>query len=41
MPAGIAVGAMFMAGPSTLSGIFIGSLLLNVWIGSSIADQFA
>ena len=41
MPAGIAVGAMFMAGPSTLPGIFIGSLLLNVWVGSSIADQFA
>jgi PAS domain S-box-containing protein len=41
MPAGIAVGAMFMAGPSTLPGIFIGSLLLNVWIGHSIADQFA
>ena len=41
MPAGIAVGAMFMAGPSTLPGIFIGSLLLNAWIGSSITDQFA
>ena len=41
MPAGIAVGAMFMAGPSTLPGIFIGSLLLNVWVGSSIADQFS
>src|SRR6516162_5070473 len=27
-PAGIAVGAMLMAGPSTLPGIFIGSLLL-------------
>jgi PAS domain S-box-containing protein len=41
VPAGIAVGAMFMAGPSTLLGIFIGSLLLNVWIGYSIADHFA
>jgi PAS domain S-box-containing protein len=41
VPAGIAVGAMFMAGPSTLPGIFIGSLLLNVWIGYSIADHFA
>src|SRR5215469_12038834 len=39
MPAGIAVGAMFMAGPSTLPGIFIGSLLLNFWIGYSIADH--
>jgi PAS domain S-box-containing protein len=41
VPAGIAVGAMYMAGPSTLSGIFIGSLLLNVWIGYSIADHLA
>jgi len=40
VPAGIAVGAMFMAGPSTLPGIFIGSLLLNAWIGYSIADHF-
>ena len=40
MPAGIAVGAMFMAGPSSLPGILIGSLLLNVWIGYAIADQF-
>ena len=39
VPAGIAVGAMFMAGPSTLPGIFIGSLLLNVWIGYSIAEH--
>src|SRR6516225_3511240 len=38
-PAGIAVGAMFMAGPSTLPGIFIGSLLLNGWIGYSIAEH--
>ena len=39
VPAGIAVGAMLMAGPSTLPGIFIGSLLLNVWIGYSIAEH--
>jgi PAS domain S-box-containing protein len=39
VPAGIAVGAMFMAGPSTLPGIFIGSLLLNVWIGYTITDH--
>jgi PAS domain S-box-containing protein len=41
LPAGIAVGAMFMAGPSALPGIFIGSLLLNVWIGYAITGQFA
>jgi PAS domain S-box-containing protein len=40
VPAGIAVGAMFVAGASTLPGIFLGSLLLNVWIGRSIAGQF-
>ena len=40
LPAGIAVGAMFMAGPSVLPGIFIGSLLLNGWIGYAITDQF-
>ena len=40
VPAGIAVGAMFVAGASTLPGIFLGSLLLNVWIGHSIAGQF-
>jgi PAS domain S-box-containing protein len=40
MPAGIAVGAMFVAGAFALPGIFVGSLLLNVWIGHSIAGQF-
>jgi integral membrane sensor domain MASE1 len=40
VPAGIAVGAVFMAGPSTLPGIFIGSLLLNLWVGYSIAGHF-
>ena len=39
VPAGIAVGAMLMAGLSTLPGIFIGSLLLNVWTGYSIAEH--
>jgi len=39
VPAGIAVGAMFMAGPSVLPGIFIGSFLLNVWIGYAVTDQ--
>jgi PAS domain S-box-containing protein len=41
VPAGIAVGAMFMAGPSTLPGIFIGSLLLNLWVGYSITGQLS
>jgi len=39
LPAGIAVGAMFMAGPLVLPGIFIGSLLLNAWIGYAITDR--
>ena len=39
VPAGIAVGAVFMAGGSTLPGIFLGSLLLNFWIGYSITGQ--
>ena len=40
VPAGIAVGAMFVAGASTLPGTFLGSLLLNIWIGYSITGQF-
>ena len=32
IPAGIAVGAMFIAGASALLGTFLGSLLLNLWI---------
>ena len=39
LPAGIAVGAMFIAGPASLPGIFVGSFLLNGWIGYSIADR--
>src|SRR5262249_37408223 len=39
VPAGIAVGAMFIAGASTLPGTFIGSLLLNLWIGYLISSQ--
>ena len=39
LPAGIAVGAMFIAGPASLPGIFVGSFLLNEWIGYSIADR--
>jgi signal transduction histidine kinase/ActR/RegA family two-component response regulator/sensor domain CHASE-containing protein len=32
-PAGIAVAAMLIGGPATLPWTFLGSLLLNVWIG--------
>jgi PAS domain S-box-containing protein len=39
VPAGIAAGAMFMAGPSTLPGTFVGSLFLNLWVGYSITGQ--
>lgn len=39
LPAGIAVTAMFMAGAATLPAIFLGSLLLNIWIGYSIGDH--
>src|SRR5690242_10119189 len=39
IPAGIAVGAMFIAGAATLWGTFLGSLLLNLWAGYSIAGQ--
>jgi sensor domain CHASE-containing protein len=39
VPAGIAVGAMFIARASTLPGTFIGSLLLNLWIGYLISSQ--
>jgi len=40
VPAGIAVGAMFIAGAPTLPGTFLGSLLVNIWIGFSITGQF-
>jgi hypothetical protein len=39
LPAGIAVTATFLAGAITLAPIFVGSFLLNIWIGYSIADQ--
>jgi len=35
LPAGIAVAAMFLAGARTLPGTFVGSLLLNIWVGYS------
>jgi two-component sensor histidine kinase/integral membrane sensor domain MASE1 len=37
LPAGIAVAATFLAGATTLPGIFVGSLLLNLWVGYSRA----
>jgi two-component sensor histidine kinase/integral membrane sensor domain MASE1 len=39
LPAGIAVAAMFLAGATALPGIFVGSLLLNIWIGYSRAHH--
>src|ERR1700745_660262 len=39
VPAGMAVGAMFIAGASTLPGTFLGSFLLNLWVGYAITDQ--
>src|SRR5579862_76523 len=39
VPAGIAVAAMFMAGPATLFGTFLGSFLLNIWVSDAIAHQ--
>jgi signal transduction histidine kinase len=38
-PAGIAAGAMLMAGPATLPGTFLGSLLLNLWAGHALAQH--
>jgi PAS domain S-box-containing protein len=39
LPAGIAVGAAFMAGASALPGVFLGSLLLNIWVGVALTHQ--
>src|SRR5215472_19309142 len=39
VPAGIAVAAMFMAGPATLPGTFLGSFLLNVWVSDAITQR--
>jgi PAS domain S-box-containing protein len=41
IPAGIAVGAMFIAGASTLPGTLLGSFLLNLWIGNTITGQMS
>ena len=35
VPAGIAVAAAFMFGPASLPGTFLGSFLLNTWVGFS------
>src|SRR5215470_11169180 len=40
LPAGIAVAAMLMVGVATLPGTFLGSFLLNIWVGYSIAHEF-
>ena len=40
LPAGIAVAAMFIAGAATLPGIFVGSLILNIWVGYSRVHHF-
>jgi signal transduction histidine kinase/CheY-like chemotaxis protein len=38
-PAGIAVAAMLMGGRATLRATFIGSLLLNIWIGHILSHR--
>jgi signal transduction histidine kinase/FixJ family two-component response regulator len=40
-PAGIAIAAMLIWGRATLPCIFLGSLLLNFWIGHSLGQAFA
>jgi integral membrane sensor domain MASE1 len=39
LPAGIAVTATFVAGGTALPGTFLGSFLLNLWIGYLIAGR--
>jgi integral membrane sensor domain MASE1 len=39
LPAGIAVTATFVAGAAALPGTFLGSFLLNLWIGYLIAGR--
>ena len=39
-PAGIAVAGMLIGGSATLPWTFLGSFLLNVWIGSSAGHRF-
>lgn len=35
-PAGIAVGAVFIGGEASLIGVFLGSLLLNLWLAHAV-----
>jgi two-component sensor histidine kinase/CHASE1-domain containing sensor protein len=39
LPAGISIAATFVAGRATLPGTFLGSFLLNIWTGYSLAHQ--
>jgi len=39
LPAGIAITATFVAGAAALPGTFLGSFLLNLWVGYLIAGQ--
>src|SRR5262249_56560042 len=39
LPAGLAVTATFVAGATALPGTFLGSFLLNLWIGHLIAGR--
>jgi integral membrane sensor domain MASE1 len=39
IPAGIAIVAAFVGGASTLPSTFIGSFLLNLWVGQSVAHE--
>ncbi len=39
-PAGIAVAAIFIGGRRLLPGVFLGSLLLNIWLGNSVNPHF-
>jgi diguanylate cyclase (GGDEF)-like protein/PAS domain S-box-containing protein len=38
-PAGIAIAAVFIAGKKILPAVFIGSMLLNIWVGYSSNHQ--
>ena len=39
VPAGLAVGSFFLVGWRALVGTFVGSLFLNIWIGSYQVQQ--
>ena len=40
LPAGLAVSAMLIVGAASLPGAFLGSLILNLWVGYTIAHWF-